>query len=140
MQLEKRQVHQVVEQVWEAILGWQVDAGVGEGASSAGRTGQVPISGAWEGLVALTCDDELARQAAGVMFDCDPEVLTSTEIDDALGELANIVGGNLRPLLPQQNRLGLPGPAVGLTGRVVMQVPFRSLGRPFQITLLDRSA
>jgi chemotaxis protein CheX len=137
MQLEQRQVHQVVEQVWAAILGWQVDAG---NETSVGRTGQVPISGAWEGLVALTCDEELARQAAGAMFDCDPELLTSAEIDDALGELANIVGGNLRPLLPQQNRMGLPRAVDGLTGKVVMQVPFRSFGRPFQITLLDRSA
>ena len=37
-----------------------------------------------------------------------PEVLEEEDVDDALGELANVVGGNVKAVLPGPSVLGLP--------------------------------
>ena len=135
MQLEKRQIHQVVEQVWEAVLGWEVVET--DAPTPAGLTGHVPINGDWQGAVVLRCDPELARRAAAAMFGRDAADVTPAEIDDALGELANIVGGNLRPLLPPINRLGLPSVAVLPNGRIVLEASFRTFDHPFDVAVLE---
>ena len=37
-----------------------------------------------------------------------PPVLDDEDVDDALGELANVVGGNVKAVLPGPSVLGLP--------------------------------
>ncbi len=70
--------------------------------------GWVSISGAWDGSVMIGCSQLLARRAAGVMFDLVPESATSSDVVDAIGELANVLGGNLKGLLPGPSVLSLP--------------------------------
>ena len=79
-------------------------------------TSCVHIDGAWHGAVVLQCPLTLARTLTAAMFQADaaPEL---DEVHDALGELANMVGGNVKALLPgtvahlpagRGGRLGLP--------------------------------
>ena len=69
----------------------------------------VDIVGPWNGAVVLTC----GRQTAGELARCllaehAPPVLEDEDIEDALGELANVVGGNVKAVLPGPSVLGLP--------------------------------
>ncbi|HEY8719385.1 chemotaxis protein CheX [Pengzhenrongella sp.] len=59
--------------------------------------------------VRLTVDagtaDDLARILLGMDSD---EVVVEADLVDAFGEIANVVGGNLKALLPVQGRLTMP--------------------------------
>ncbi len=42
------------------------------------------------------------------MFAMEPDEVSDAEIGDALGEMANIVGGNVKALMPEPSVLSLP--------------------------------
>jgi chemotaxis protein CheX len=71
-------------------------------------TGTVFISGSWNGLVNLTCSSVAAVRAAALMFDAPVEAVSPADVLDAVGELVNIVGGNLKGMLPSPTGLSLP--------------------------------
>ena len=47
------------------------------------------------------------------MFGAEPGDLSDDEVSDALGELTNMVGGNIKSLLPAPSQLSLPSVAAG---------------------------
>jgi chemotaxis protein CheX len=107
----------------------------------------VHIAGAWNGVVAVSCDVEFASRAAAIMFDLADAVPTTTDMQDALGELTNMVGGNIKALLPEPCHLSLPSAVEGadysvriLHSRVVMRIPFRSGDHLMSVSLLEREA
>jgi CheY-specific phosphatase CheX len=71
-------------------------------------TGRVCITGAWQGILTLHCDPKLACYLAAIMFDVDPHLISSDQVEDALAELANMASGNLKSLLPEPCFLSLP--------------------------------
>lgn len=73
----------------------------------------VHISGSWNGSVILSCSAALARRAAAAMFEVGVDDLDDEEVADALGELVNIIGGNLKCLLPEPSQLSLPTVSFG---------------------------
>jgi chemotaxis protein CheX len=56
---------------------------------------------------------ELASAAAEAMFAAEPGSLSADEVSDALGELTNMIGGNIKSLLPAPSRLSVPSVAEG---------------------------
>ena len=68
----------------------------------------IEISGDWNGTCCLTCSESAARHAACVMFDMADDELTDAEISDAIGELINVVGGNIKGILSGNTELSLP--------------------------------
>jgi chemotaxis protein CheX len=108
--------------------------------------GVVQISGAWEGAVAVQCAEPLARQAAQVMFGLDAALVSVAELQDVLGELTNMTGGNIKALLPEPCRLGLPVVIEGadyrlrLPGSTTMhRARFRANGELIVVTMLERA-
>ncbi len=59
----------------------------------------------------LDCGPTLARQAAAIMFGIEPAEISQDQVQDALGELTNILSGQLKALLPEPCRLSLPAVA-----------------------------
>ena len=111
------QVHEIAQEVWESLLGMSLlphplgaDAPALQGES---MTGCVHVSGEWNGSVFLQCGVEVAAALAEAMFAADPGTLSDDEVSDALGELTNMVGGNVKSLLPAPSRLSVPSIAVG---------------------------
>ena len=108
-------------------------------------TGCVQITGAWEGAVTVHCSEALARRLTAAMFMVDPGDTTSEEVSDALGELANMVGGNVKALLPEPCRISLPAVADGMDYRLsvpgarpLTAVTWTCLGDPLMVRLLER--
>ncbi|HET6563351.1 MAG TPA: chemotaxis protein CheX [Marmoricola sp.] len=66
----------------------------------------VEIRGEWHGTVTLEMSSAAARTAARTMLTCDE--LDHEDVLDALGELVNMIGGNVKSLLPSGSTLGLP--------------------------------
>jgi CheY-specific phosphatase CheX len=108
MQLDNEDIRNLTESIWESTLGLSL-AAVSGPSRLEGReflTGCVSIRGAWQGFTALRCSLPLARKAAAIMFDQSEPGLD--EVKDALGELVNMTGGNIKPLLPAPCELSLP--------------------------------
>jgi len=116
------QITEIAQEVWESFLGLTLlPHPLGSDAPTiTGRhmTGCVAVSGEWNGSVFLACDGELAAAAAEAMFAADPGSLSADEVSDALGELTNMVGGNIKSLLPAPSRLSVPTTSVGQAGSV----------------------
>ena len=69
----------------------------------------VAISGAWTGQVALALTEAAAARAARRLLAVpEDEEVDGPDVDDAVGELANMVGGNVKGLVPAPSTLGLP--------------------------------
>jgi len=100
----------------------------------------VDVSGDWHGRAVLTTDKSIADDLARALLDlgADEEV-TDLDLVDAFGEVANVVGGNVKSLLPTQGSLGLPQVAPVapvLAGAVVVQeLRLAWRGRPFVVAV-----
>jgi len=68
----------------------------------------VAVDGPWRGTVRLSAPRPLAARCAAAMLGLESGAVDSTSVADALGELANVVGGSLKALLPPVCHLSLP--------------------------------
>ncbi len=66
----------------------------------------VDIRGEWDGTVTLEMSPAAALTAARTMLTLDE--VGHEDVLDALGELVNMIGGNIKSLLPSGSALGLP--------------------------------
>jgi chemotaxis protein CheX len=74
----------------------------------------VHVAGPWKGTVVLTCGRSTAEELTrSLLREHAPDVIEQEDVEDAFGELANVVGGNVKAVLPGPSALGLP--EVGLT-------------------------
>jgi len=106
MTIENRDIESIVSSVWEAVLERPLWPTNEDGKYQ--RAGNVDIVGLWSGSVMLEVDRESLRRAAAAMFDADLESVTEFQMNDALAELTNMVGGNVKCLIDQPTRLSLP--------------------------------
>lgn len=109
-------IREITTTVWSAVstldLMPRESAAVPE-ASAAVLAGCVHVTGAFTGAVALLCSDALARRVAAEIFDVERALVTLEQTQDAVGELVNMTGGNLKALLPEPSALSLPAVAQG---------------------------
>jgi Chemotaxis phosphatase CheX len=99
----------------------------------------VTISGAWCGVVGVSCSSALARRAASAMYGTAGHI-TEEEARDALREIANIIGGNFKSLVSSPSSLSLPEVrehAVGAGGVLpVHRLWFECEGEPLLVTVM----
>ncbi len=103
MTITQTQIAEIAGAVWTSFLGMTLreresDSSAEGDWHSASAT--VHISGSWNGSVILSCSSTLARRAAAAMFEIGVNNLDDGEVADALGELVNIIGGNLKICCP----------------------------------------
>jgi hypothetical protein len=68
----------------------------------------VEVRGAFCGRVTVACSAALARVVASRMFGGTDANVTSAEVVDAIREIANVIAGNVKGLLPVPSDIGLP--------------------------------
>lgn len=148
MQYLEEEICQVAEMVWDSVLGAPL-VRMTEVPTPPERvvSGCIHFTGAWEGAVTIECSAEFARSAAATMFGVELAGASTSDMQDALGELTNMTGGNVKALLPEGCRLSLPTVVEGaeFTARVpgselVTSVAFKCQGAPIVIRLLKKSA
>jgi CheY-specific phosphatase CheX len=79
-----------------------------DGEDDSTVVGFVEIDGPWRGRVTVSCSEQLATTITAQMFEMDPAETTKAELVDAMGEIANMIGGNVKALLPGPSKLSLP--------------------------------
>jgi hypothetical protein len=69
----------------------------------------VDVVGPWTGTVVLTTGRQTAAELTRALLgDSAPELLDHEDVADAFGEIANVVGGNVKAALPGPSALSLP--------------------------------
>ena len=142
----------ITQNIWESILGLEVQrardvAQLSHATREKSLTGCVQLAGAWEGSVFLYCTATLAGEVAATMFGTNPDTLRNGDVEDALGELTNMVAGNLKIVLPRPCQLALPAVGEGIDYRIIVpgtkiagQVLFESNSHPLLVTVLEGAA
>jgi chemotaxis protein CheX len=113
-------VHAVTEDVWLALLADEavlVPRLVPPGApfdATGAWSAVVTVSGGWQGVVTIEMDDAVARPVTAHMLDIPASTeATDSDVADAVGELVNMIGGNIKSLMAGPSVLSLPSVAAG---------------------------
>ncbi len=148
MQYLEQEIIALTQYIWGATLNLDVVPHDMAGpAVTGGRTldGVINITGAWAGALVLQVPEHVARRAAAVMFELAEGDATLEDMQDAVGELTNMTGGNVKALLEGQCQLSLPAVVEGRDysirvpgSEAVTRVTFDVDGEPFVVSLLTR--
>lgn len=147
MKVSAAQIEDIVKMIWSTLLDVPIEKGGAPGPSDASTvTCVVSVDGAWHGAILLRCPLALATLVTTAMLQGDDEP-TFDEVSDALGELTNMVAGNVKALLPQPSAISLPTVALGshyeisvVGARTVATVALVSESYPLVVSIVQRSA
>ncbi|WP_299953487.1 chemotaxis protein CheX [uncultured Modestobacter sp.] len=113
--LDAATVQSICDEVWPSLVGdGEAFVPVPVPPPAELVSAWVDIIGPWTGSVVVTCAPATAEALTeSVLMTRPPTVVDDEDVADALGELANVLGGNVKSVLPGESRLGLPqiGPA-----------------------------
>lgn len=116
MSVTAEDIARIAAEMWRDTAGQE--ATVAASAGAADLSGCIAIDGAFRGAVSLRVPRAVARAAAVVMFA--RSAVDDADERDALGELANMVGGHIKAMVAGPSRLGLP--SVHPAGETCMQL------------------
>jgi len=71
-------------------------------------TSYVQVTGDWTGAILLECTGRQARRFAGLILSIEPPDTVNDDVRDVLGELANVIGGNMKCGMSIASRLSMP--------------------------------
>jgi CheY-specific phosphatase CheX len=143
LQFAEAQMIEVTKRAWSLMLNLEIkkygtnDVTIGDDWVNAA----VGISGSWRGSVSLLCPPVLARRWAALMFATAEDALTQADIDDATGEMANVLAGNLKVVWPGDSRLFPPeitlGPGNGpaKNSEITTVLAFEDMQLPFVVMM-----
>lgn len=101
-------VVEVTNAVCESLLGELPDVGVDTPDAEKRVSGIVTIHGPWSGDVEVRVTRQLAGRLAREVLQLGSRPADEADVRDVVGEVANMIGGNLKALLPEPCRLSLP--------------------------------
>jgi chemotaxis protein CheX len=142
-------VQAICAEVWVSFLGAPDDdplprADAPVPAGTAVVCASVSIAGPCPAVVSLELPSEVAAAATRRMLGAaEDEDVTGEDVADAVGELVNMVGGNVKSLLPSGSTLSLPqvveGPLLALAGVETCAVDLSWGGRPLRVRVRTAS-
>jgi hypothetical protein len=117
--IDEATIQSIAEETWSALVGedeYLVPL-PGDPVQDA-ISSWVDVVGPWNGVVVITTARTTAEELSRCLLkEHAPPVIDAEDVEDALGELANVVGGNVKAVLPGPSALGLPevgsAPAAG---------------------------
>lgn len=136
---------QIAESVFSTMLGLEL-RGASHPAATPGvseaMTAAVRLAGGWDGAILLRCREAQARQFAARFLDMPPPDTVDEEVRDVLGELANMIAGNVKCTLRPGIRLSCPlvaetGDEPLPYGPVICDLVFETNSGPFRITAVQ---
>ncbi|QEL13774.1 chemotaxis protein CheX [Limnoglobus roseus] len=136
------------KEIWTLVLGQAIATSDRPLLKEAGLINScVHITGAWRGTVVLVLPRAVAENAAAGMFAMDVAAMTQLHIHDAVGELVNMIGGNLKSLLPPPCFLSLPSVTHGqdvemniIGGRCLAKMTFETPNGVFLVAVMEHAA
>ncbi len=143
MPLDDEFIKDLTVTVWSTVLGLEASAATPAGEDLEEIRTSVDITGAWEGTISLAFSRSLGRQLTAAMLACEESETTPDLIRDVVGELANVLGGNVKGVLPGPCKLSLPRVEAGTSSNegptIAQRVWFDCAGQPFSVTVRSRA-
>jgi chemotaxis protein CheX len=138
-------LRQIVESVFDAMLGLAVSADDTPWFPSGDRlSSAVQLAGHWNGAVLLECDKGEACRLAGRFLSMDPPDAVDDDVRDVFGELANMIGGNMKCVMTPGISISMPSVVDGIEyslrvcgAEVRDRLSFQSVEGPFWVTILE---
>ncbi|MGB7759626.1 MAG: chemotaxis protein CheX [Bryobacteraceae bacterium] len=135
---------QIVESVFATMLGLALHrCGTPWFPNGDRLTAVLHMAGDWNGAVLLECDRRQACQFASGFLSMDPPGSVDDVVRDVLGELVNMIGGNMKCVLPSGLRLSMPSVVDGsdycvrVCGAIVRErLAFQCAEGPIWVTVL----
>lgn len=109
------EISQFVTDIWSTFLNMQVSPTdqpfkpIGKDNTLAGC---VQITGEWQGTVTLYAPKDLGKKIAASMYAMEEPEIDDQMIQDVMGEITNMIAGNIKSLLPTPCSISLPSVAV----------------------------
>jgi len=145
MLIQEENIEQMANEIWGGMLQIELTPAPKQSGESSGIGACVQITGAWDGAVRVDCSSSLARLATARFLGVQPEEVNIDQIRDAMGELANMSAGSVKPLLPSPSHLSLPSVADGSDyhlsfpqGEVLLKSNFEHEGEIMTFPVLRR--
>jgi chemotaxis protein CheX len=108
MIVEPETLFSIVEMIWSGAFGFRVETADVIPQPADAVAAAVTIDGVWEGTVVVRTSPDLAVWAAASMFGRPGDELSRQDAEEAVAEVTNMTGGNLKGCLPGPSRLSLP--------------------------------
>ena len=110
MQFLKSEIQQYNKMVWTTLLGFDIKPQPGPFDISPEKivTGSVQVTGKWNGVISIYLPPSLVSRVTETMFSLNSGEATLETQKDAVGELINMIGGNIKAMLPHPCTLSTP--------------------------------
>jgi chemotaxis protein CheX len=107
-------IEQIVQSIFSTMLGMEVARSEGADVDTQETLiGTIQITGTKSMSVVLGVSENVGRAATAAMLQLTPDDVTDDDQRDVVAELANMIGGNLKSLLPSPLYLSLPAVVAG---------------------------
>ena len=108
--MDEATVEAIANEAWTALVGEdELLVPVSGDLPADTVSAWVDVVGPWTGSVVLTTGRQTAADLTRALLgEAAPELLDHEDVADAIGEIANVVGGNVKAALPGPSALGLP--------------------------------
>lgn len=150
MSLVPEEILGLIHTIWQQVLDLEIheatNANAPLTATDSLMTSCVQITGDWEGAIAVYCSTDFAKQAAAIAFAMEDSEIQLEEMQDILGELTNILGGNIKSLVPGSCQLSLPSVIEGrdyrfgvLGSQISLQFRLTCLNEAIHIAMFEKA-
>lgn len=140
----KHEIERIVSDVWRISPAMQIKPIEKPRWAEGNRCVEIETTGEWQGKLLLELDSELADAIARYMYGLQrQDALQPQQVEDATKEMVNVLGGNLKSVLPFECQLGIPRlenasqASAGFTR--FLEVPFDSEGKCLCLSILKKS-
>ena len=108
--LDEGTVEAIAGEAWVALVGEdEMLVSVPGDLPADSLSAWVDVVGPWTGSVVISTGRQTAAELTRALLqEAAPELLDHEDVVDAFGEIANVVGGNVKAALPGPSTLGLP--------------------------------
>ena len=140
----QEQIAQIAIDVFSSMLRMEVAVCGKPALLASGVAAIVRFEGSWNGALLIQCSLEQACEFTSCLMRMDRPTCFNEDARDALGEVANMIGGNLKALLPPKTVLSVPEvfsitPLLAWSKNfVVSEVMLQSEAGVFSVALLER--
>ena len=136
---------EVVSYVFSTMLETDVIAGeLPDKSAHFPIVGTIYFAGGWKGAVFMEFEENLALDMAAHLLKADRPARIDRDVRDAVGEVVNMVAGNLKPILPDESHMSMPSVVQGDDFKVSIlgsnkydRMAFRCPGGTFSLTLVQ---
>jgi chemotaxis protein CheX len=150
LKLPMNHLNIVTSEVWSLMANTSLelsDIRVTTAALNGHVASSVQIVGAWEGSLHLEMNLDMAKTTTARLLGANEADVSPEDIQDAVGELANMLCGGVKELMPQPCKLSLPSVAIGVKrkpvngcGRIMSECSFVADSGLLHVSVVERNS